>query len=298
MWSTDRRLILEPSRTATGGSFQATQPRFRTPGTTPGIPTQGVPWSRVASICAGTCRWRGVGASRGWARAAALPDGADPARKILLGPALSASEFHSRLGAMLIERGLVTREALKAALDEQERRGGLIGDVLVELGFVTHADLARVLADQLHMPFIELHDEIPDVTLLDVIPADVANRLTALPVTRWGDQIVVAMATPNLGDAVDELRRCIDGPVVIAVAEPAALRRLVDRAYVDQRGANANADCVPGAATQLMCPGCRAFLTLNGPPWILHEEHPEAGRYYVWDADPATSHPAHVCGGR
>jgi hypothetical protein len=52
------------------------------------------------------------------------------------------------LGALLVERGLLTTSELDRALAEQRRSGRLLGQVLVRRGFVSAASLVRVLAEQ------------------------------------------------------------------------------------------------------------------------------------------------------
>jgi hypothetical protein len=52
------------------------------------------------------------------------------------------------LGELFVDSGLLTRERLEHALNEQASRGGRLGDKLVELGYVTRHDLARLLAEQ------------------------------------------------------------------------------------------------------------------------------------------------------
>jgi hypothetical protein len=52
------------------------------------------------------------------------------------------------LGALLVERGLLTEPVLERAIAEQRRSGRLLGVILVESGYVGGGDLARVLAEQ------------------------------------------------------------------------------------------------------------------------------------------------------
>ena len=47
------------------------------------------------------------------------------------------------LGRLFIERGLISEEQLREALAESQRVGGLLGRVLIDLGYVTDADLVR-----------------------------------------------------------------------------------------------------------------------------------------------------------
>ena len=51
------------------------------------------------------------------------------------------------LGEMLVAAGLIKDEQLKKALEEQKKRGGKVGEVLVDLGFITEHDLATFLRE-------------------------------------------------------------------------------------------------------------------------------------------------------
>ena len=53
-----------------------------------------------------------------------------------------------RLGDIIVERGLVTSWQLEEALRVQRERGGKLGEVLVELGFITRVALAGVISEQ------------------------------------------------------------------------------------------------------------------------------------------------------
>jgi len=53
-----------------------------------------------------------------------------------------------RLGDIIVERGLVTADQLEEALRVQREQGGKLGEVLVELGFITRVGLAGVITEQ------------------------------------------------------------------------------------------------------------------------------------------------------
>jgi hypothetical protein len=55
-----------------------------------------------------------------------------------------------RLGEFLVEKGLLTGVQLDAALGEQEDTGRLLGEIVVDLGFVPMITLVNVLTEQLH----------------------------------------------------------------------------------------------------------------------------------------------------
>ena len=53
-----------------------------------------------------------------------------------------------RLGDIFVERGIISEEQLHEALEQQRETGGKLGEVLVELGFITRVGLAGVISEQ------------------------------------------------------------------------------------------------------------------------------------------------------
>jgi hypothetical protein len=235
----------------------------------------------------------------------------EASKHILLGPALAkVDRLQSRLGKMLVHRGLVTQAELDRALERQAETGERLGEALVAIDAVTSGDVARVLAEHLRLPYIDLGDDVADMTLVGAISAAAARRYVVLPVARWGDRIVIAMANPNDAEIVEEVRRLVDAPVVVAVADPVVLRPLIAAAYGNREKAadspttsttptaraNAGAPLLERAATvAFICPGCQQALTLRAAPWVMTEVNRDPGRYYVWDEEPGDAKPVHVC---
>jgi len=149
-------------------------------------------------------------------------------------PSLRGSR-RSRLSQLMVERGMVTEEQLDTALEEQQSTGNRLGETLVEQGVLSSVDLAAVLADHLGVPFVDLRAGSPDLVLAALIPENVARRYNALPVARWGEQLVIAMANPSDVFAVDDLRVLTGSPVIAALAEPQHLLETLDRAYQHSR---------------------------------------------------------------
>jgi MshEN domain len=223
-----------------------------------------------------------------------VPAASAASKRILLGPALAKpEEFHSRLGKMLIDRDLVTRDELQRALERQAKTGERLGEALAAIGAVATVDVARVLAEQLRMPFIDLRDGVSEPDLVGLISPRVARSFSAIPVARWGDKIVIAMANPNKPGALDELRDIIGAPIMPALADPVELRKTIERLYGPGKDRIANRD----AGIAFTCPGCARQLALGAEPWVMQESTRVPRQYYIWDADPAYARPVHVCSG-
>ena len=61
-----------------------------------------------------------------------------------------------RLGEILIERGLISDRELREALEQQRDTGSKLGEILVQLGFVTQARLAGVICEEWAKPRVGL----------------------------------------------------------------------------------------------------------------------------------------------
>ena len=50
-----------------------------------------------------------------------------------------------KLGEILLSNGVITEEQLQRGLDFQRREGGLLGEILVKLGYVNERDIVEAL---------------------------------------------------------------------------------------------------------------------------------------------------------
>ena len=136
-----------------------------------------------------------------------------------------------RIGEMMIARGLITHEQLEVALDHQRASGKLMGEILVELGHLDAVDLTRILAERRGYQFVDLRDRVIDMTLMQLVPEEVARRYSALPLAHQDDHVVVAMAQPENVFALDDLRVLTELPVFPVMAEPNQIAAAIGRCY-------------------------------------------------------------------
>ncbi|MCU1461983.1 MAG: type secretory pathway, ATPase PulE/Tfp pilus assembly pathway, ATPase PilB [Acidimicrobiales bacterium] len=135
----------------------------------------------------------------------------------------------NQLGALLVARGLLTREQLDAALLEHERTRMSLGRVLIEEGIVSEPDLVATLAAQIGLEYIDLEDYPTDAAAAGMIPSALARRYQALPIGWDGDRLVVAMADPSNVFAVDDIRTITGAEVRTVVATRSGIAEAIDR---------------------------------------------------------------------
>ncbi len=116
---------------------------------------------------------------------------------------------HELMGEILISKGIITREQLNEALAHKDLKSGetgLLGRVLVRLGFCTEEDIARTVAERVGVPFISLEGYPIDTAAMVTISAEGARKYRALPIGFSADKLVVAMEKPGDILVLDDLR--------------------------------------------------------------------------------------------
>ncbi|MBS1197547.1 MAG: type secretion system protein [Proteobacteria bacterium] len=120
-----------------------------------------------------------------------------------------------RLGDLLIERGLITQDQLRIALQQQKASGKQLGEALLELGFVTEDAMRAALADKLGEEAISLKGIVADSKAIALIPKALAKRHTVFPVSldTFRNELLIASADPNDIVAADQVHALLAGKV-------------------------------------------------------------------------------------
>ena len=135
-----------------------------------------------------------------------------------------------RLGERLVAAGKLSERDLHNALQAQHELGGLLGQVLVQLGVVAEADVAQALAEQLHLPWLRA-DDFPD--LLPEVPGLQPSFLEAqcvCPIALNEGVLQVAMAVPQDAFVTKALRLATGLQIVPALALEADIRKALAQA--------------------------------------------------------------------
>ncbi len=135
------------------------------------------------------------------------------------------------LGEMLVSGGLIKEDQLKLALEEQKKRGGKIGELLVDLGFINEHNIATFLGRQLHIPYIEIEKQLVDVESVRLVPADMARRVAAIPLYMDKESLVVAMADPLNIFGLDDIRKAAGRQIRQVVSTRTDIQKAIDRYY-------------------------------------------------------------------
>jgi len=143
--------------------------------------------------------------------------------------------LHSRLGEILISAQLITNEQLQKALEEQKKKGGQLGDILVRLGMIKESDMIEALGKQLNIPYVSLDQGLlkPDTQqdLDKLVPEGFAREHCLIPLSRHMNSLTVAFADPLDLVVQDNLRRITKCEINPVIASRKDIEQALDEFY-------------------------------------------------------------------
>lgn len=138
------------------------------------------------------------------------------------------------LGAILLDAKVLTADQLQIATAHQQRSGGRLGDILIDLGIVNDDVISKAVASQTGVQHFDLDDLELERNAIRCVPEDIARRHSLVPISLDKDTLVVAMANPVDIMAIDEVERGSDLFVEPATASRGQILRALDRAYASR----------------------------------------------------------------
>ncbi len=136
-----------------------------------------------------------------------------------------------QLGELLIDNKLITPDNLAQALQVQREKGGLIGQVLVQLGFTTEETIAQALTAQYGFPYLPLSGYEIDHEVCKIIPENVAKQYGLIAVDRVGNILTVAMSNPLNKQAIEDVEMITHFKVQVFVATASDVNESIKRSY-------------------------------------------------------------------
>lgn len=110
-----------------------------------------------------------------------------------------------QLGELLLERGILKKDQLEKAIKIQKEKGGLLGNILVALGYATEEEIAQALTVQYGFPYLPLSSYEIDRDLVGIVPENVARQYCLISIDKIGDTLTIAMANPINLQAVEDI---------------------------------------------------------------------------------------------
>ncbi|MDQ1274229.1 MAG: type pilus assembly protein PilB, partial [Planctomycetota bacterium] len=117
------------------------------------------------------------------------------------------TEAKKRLfGQLLKDKGFVTEEQIREALAIQKQKGGLLGDILESLRYVSHKQIMQALGEHLGLEIVDIENiEIPS-EIINLIPHAIAHLYRLIPIDIIDYTLTVAQDDALNFETIDDLR--------------------------------------------------------------------------------------------
>lgn len=130
----------------------------------------------------------------------------------------------------MIEHRLITPEQLRWALEEQNKTGEKLGQVLVSHDLVTEIDLMKLLESQLGISRASIPMKVP-AHVLHTITERTMRRYKVFPVGLQNNMLTVAMADPTNVLVVDELQQQTNREIISQLAAERQIDAAISRHF-------------------------------------------------------------------
>ena len=137
-----------------------------------------------------------------------------------------------RIGQIFVDMGFVTDEQLQLLLEEQQQQpGALLGKLAEDMALITDEQLAQALGEQMNMKVVSLGDSPVSQELLDKLSETMAQLYRVIPVKFDGHRLTVATCDPQNLTIQDELRTFLGIDIEMVVATEREIKASIERFY-------------------------------------------------------------------
>jgi len=140
-----------------------------------------------------------------------------------------------KLGEILVGWGVLTEESVGEALNYATEHGKRIGESLVEMELCSEDDVAKALATQFGLEYIDLDKQPVNREVLELMPAKLIEDYLVLPLGEEGERLKVIITDPLDLETLDLLRFRLNREIVPTLAPQSKVKRFIEQ-FVNPEG--------------------------------------------------------------
>ncbi|MEK7232242.1 MAG: ATPase, T2SS/T4P/T4SS family [Elusimicrobiota bacterium] len=142
----------------------------------------------------------------------------------------SVSSHAARLGAILLESGILDRPGLVRALDRCSQTGEDLSAALSSIGLLGDEDFLKAVSLRLGVPYFTSLDTVMDPAVSTLMTEEECRRLGVVPIVKADDIVTLAMTDPLDEECLEQVRAKL-GTVLPFLTTRTALDKAVDRLF-------------------------------------------------------------------
>lgn len=135
------------------------------------------------------------------------------------------------IGQLLLEKGVIKQAQLDEGLKIQKERGGLLGQILAGLGYVTEEQIAQAITVQYGFPYLPLANYEMDEAAIKMVTENIARQYCLIPIDKIGNTVTIAMADPLNTQAIEDIELVTGCSIQIFVSTATDIKQAIDKFY-------------------------------------------------------------------
>lgn len=136
-----------------------------------------------------------------------------------------------RIGELLRKKGLITDNQINIAVLQQKITGNLLGETIVNLGFVPSRGIAEALAELANVEFLDINEYPISEDALNAVPKDVAEKAGFIPLSLDDNVLSIGIDNPGNILAIDVVTKLLKVPPKVYIVDGSILSDVLDRSY-------------------------------------------------------------------
>lgn len=134
-------------------------------------------------------------------------------------------------GQLLKDKGFITEEQIREATAIQKQKGGSLGDILINLKYVTNKQIMQALSEHLGLELIDIESiEIPP-EIINYVPHTIAHLYRIIPLSFKGNVLTIAQEDALNLETTDDLRMILKHPIKSVLCNKNAVTRALEKYY-------------------------------------------------------------------
>lgn len=137
-----------------------------------------------------------------------------------------------KIGEILVKQGLLRPDQLNQALEEQKKSGGArLSQIIIGLGFLKDNQILRAMEKYYQVPGVEVNTFEVDASVVSLVPREICDKHTLIPIQKAGNTLVVAFADPGNIVVKEDLRFITRHRIQAVVGTEVAIASAIDKNY-------------------------------------------------------------------
>lgn len=138
---------------------------------------------------------------------------------------------NKKLGQILLEEGVLSREDINRILEEQKISDEKFGEILIRLDYASEEDMAMCMVSQFNLPYIDVSFYKIDADLVKRFPKMTLLDNYFIPLSKVGNVITVAVAGPLAEDVLTEIETTAGSEIKIFISTFSRITEAVEQVY-------------------------------------------------------------------